>query len=115
MLIFSLNYVYWFYYVFRFAIVNLDKKYPSFVSHYVRYDSNPNVVSEQHCQEEQDGSVCKLIVATPSAKENPNGDLQYGGKKFKKSNKTKKYKKRNVQLKKKRIKLLIILLYTNHN
>ena len=52
----------------------------------------PNVVGEQHCQAGQDGSVCKLIVATPSAKENPNGDLQYGGKKSKKYNKTKKHK-----------------------
>ena len=75
-----------------FAIVNLDKKYPTFVSHYVRYDPNANVVGEQHCQAGQDGSVCKMIVATPSAKENPNGELQYGGKKSKKSNKTKKRK-----------------------
>ena len=86
-----------------FAIVNLDKKYPSFVSHYVRYDPNVDVVSEQHCQAGQDGSVCKLIVATPSAKENPNGDLQYGGVKSKKS-KSKKTQKRKHNKKKQTIK-----------
>ena len=90
-----------------FAIVNLDKKYPTFVSHYVRREGyNANVVGEQHCQEGQDGSVCKLIVATPSAKENPNSDLQYGGVKSKKSNKTKKRKqnKKKRTIKKKQTK-----------
>ena len=75
-----------------FAIVDLKKEYPSFVSHYVRYDPEPNVVSEQHCQAGQEGKVCKMIVATPSTKDDPNGDLQYGGSKSKKSNKTKKRK-----------------------
>ena len=88
-----------------FAIVNLNKPpYPSFVSHRVRsMGQEANVVGEQHCQEGQGGKVCKMIVATPSTKDNPE-DLRFGGKKKKrktrKVNRKRKMSKRITNKKK---------------
>lgn len=91
-----------------FAIVDLKKKYDSFVSHYVRTNPNPNVVSDLHCQEGQEGRICKLIVAIPSTKDNPE-TLVYGrkNKKSKKQKRSKKQRKRKSTIKTKKVKKIM--------
>ena len=88
-----------------FAIIDLKKKYDTFVSHQVRSQGYvADVVSDLHCQEGQQGSICKLIVATPSTKDNPEA-LVYGKKqkRTKKTNKPKN-KSKNKRKKSKKIK-----------
>ena len=55
-----------------FAIKNLDKKYPSFVSHNVLYgEDRRRLVSGSHCQGGDSASVSTLIKAYPKNEEFP--------------------------------------------
>ena len=87
-----------------FAIIDLKKKYDTFVSYQVRSQGYvADIVSDLHCQEGHQGSICKLIVATPSTKDNVE-TLVYGKKlkkrKTKKVNRKGKTTKRKTQKKK---------------
>lgn len=79
-----------------FALINLEKKYPSFVSDNV-LNQGGSLVSALYCQSGQDSKISVIIPAVPSTEDNPD-TIQLGGmfkKNYKKRLNSKKYSRKH--------------------